>query len=114
MTALVTTLTGFGETANSRTYFYSGHTASNPKLVIQKRKVATAADGQYETSVSVVSGTVDSTGALLAKKVVFEIKMYGPANGTSAAVTAALAIIRDIVQSTEYTSVVSSQEWIKG
>lgn len=114
MAALATTVTGFGETANSRTYFYSGHTASNPKLIIQKRKVATAVDGQYETSIQVVSGTVNAASELLAKKVVFEIKMYGPADGTSAAVTAALAIIRDVVQSTEYTSVVSSQEWLKG
>lgn len=114
MPAMATAVTGYGETANTRTYTYTGHTLSDPRLVIQKRKVAVAADGTYENSITVVTGIQDASGVTLSKNAGFEIRQYGPKNGIAADVTAALAIIRDIVASDEFTTVTTTQNWIKG
>lgn len=114
MAAMSTSVTGYGETANSRTYTYTGHTLSDPRMIIQKRKVATGFEGTYENSITVVTGVNDSTGAINSKRAGFEIRQYGPVDGLAADVTAALAIIRDIVASDEFTTVTTTQAWVKG
>lgn len=112
MAAMTTALTEFADNGNSRTYTYTGHTASDPKLVIQKRKVAAGLTSVYENTVQVISGTEDSAGDPLASRVLFEAKLRGPVNGIAADVTAALAIFRDIVAGDEFTNTVSTQEWL--
>lgn len=112
MAAMTTALTEFSDNGNSRTYTYTGHTAVEPRLVLQKRKVATGSTSVLEDIVSVVSSTEDSAGELLQSKVLFEMKVRRPANGIAADVTAALAIIRDIIAGDEFTNTVSTQEWL--
>lgn len=110
MAAMTTALTEFANNGNSITYTYTGHTASEPRLVIQKRKVASGSTSVIEDTISVVSSTEDSVGELLASKVSFEVKVRRPLNGIAGDVTAALAIFRDVVAGDEFTNTVSTQE----
>lgn len=112
MAAMTTALTEFADNGNSRTYTYTGHTATEPRLVIQRRKVASTTDSVIEDVVQVLSSTEDSAGDLLASKVLFEAKLRRPANGIAADVTAALAVFRDIIAGDEFTNTVSTQEWL--
>jgi hypothetical protein len=110
MAAMTTALTRFSGIGNSITYTYTGHTAAEPRLVIQKRKVATGSTSVIEDTVSVISSTEDANGDLLASKVLFEAKVRRPLNGIAADVTAALAVFRDVIAGDEFTNVVDTQE----
>lgn len=112
MAAMTTALTEFANNGNSRTYTYTGHIASEPRLVIERRKVATGATSVIEDTVQVLSSTEDAAGDLLSSKVLFEAKLRRPVDGIAADVTAALAIFRDIVASDEFTNTVNTQEWL--
>lgn len=113
MPAMATVLTEFADNGNSRTYTYAGHTAAEPRLVIQRRKVATTSTAVAEDVIQVISSTEDTAGELLDSRVLFEIKKRHPVNGIAADLAAALVIVRDIVASDEYTNTVSTQEWLK-
>lgn len=112
MAAMTTALTEFSDNGNSRTYTYTGHTASEPRLVIQRRRVPTGQTSVLEDTVSVISSTEDAAGELLASKVNFSVTIRRPVNGISADVTAALAIFRDVIAGDEFTNTVSTQEWL--
>jgi len=112
MAAMTTALTEFSDNGNTRTYTYTGHTATEPRLVIQRRKVASGTTSVIEDVVQVISSTEDSGGDLLTSKVLFEAKVRRPADGIAADVTAALAIFRDVVAGDEFTNTVSTQEWL--
>lgn len=112
MAVMTTALTEFRDLGDSRTFTYPGHLAAEPRLVIQRRKVAAGATSVIEDTVQVVSSTEDAAGELLSSKVLFEVKVRRPVNGITADVTAALAIIRDIVASDEFTAMVNTQEWL--
>jgi hypothetical protein len=111
MAGMSTALTEFRDFGDSRTYFYTGHTAVEPRLVIQRRKVANGATSVIEDTCQVVSSTEDSEGVILSSKVLFEAKIRRPVNGIAGDVTAALAIFRDIVASDEFTATVNTQAW---
>jgi len=112
MAAMTTALTEFADNGNSRTYTYTGHTAAEPRLVIQKRKIAAGSGSMMEDTVSTISSTEDASGELLASKVAFETKARRPVDGISADVTAALAVHRDVIASDEYTNTIDTQEWL--
>lgn len=112
MAAMTTALTEFSDSGNSRTYTYTGYTAAEPRLVIQKRKLASGSTSVIEDTVSVVSSTEDAAGEILSSKVLFEMKVRRPLNGLAADVTAALAIARDVIAGDEFTNTVSTQEWL--
>lgn len=112
MAAMTTALTEFSDNGNSRTYTYTGHTATEPRLVIQSRKIAAGSTSVLEDTVKIVSSTEDSAGEILSNKVLFEAKLRRPADGLAADVTAALAIFRDVIAGDEYTNTVSTQEWL--
>lgn len=112
MAGMTTALTEFADNGNSRTYTYAGHSASDPKLVIQKRKVASGSTSVIEDTVSVISGTEDSAGEPLTSRVLFEAKLRRPVNGISADVDAALVIFRDVIAGDEFTNTVDTQEWL--
>lgn len=111
MAGMTTVLTEFRDLGDSRTYLYTGHTASEPRLVIQRRKVPAGLQSVAESTFQVVSSTEDVDGAILPEKVIFEGKVRYPVHGAAADVTAALAIFRDIVASDEFTATVTSQGW---
>lgn len=110
MAAMTTSLTEFATNGDSRTYTYAGHTAVDPRLVLQKRKVATGSASVIEDTISVLSGTDDADGNILQQRVLFTATVRRPVNGAAADVTAALAIFRDIVAGDEFGNTVTTQE----
>lgn len=115
MTALVTALTEFATNGNSRTYTTSGHTASKPKLVIQKRRVPEGNQVVQETTVSVIQAAVDPNDMVMPSKVVFSATIRYPIGikTSDTTVADALVIFRDVVQSTEFGTTVTSQNFLK-
>lgn len=110
MAAMTTALTLFNMDNNNVTYSYSGHSPSDPRLVIQKRKLAPNADGVAETSIKIVSGTQDAAGDNITPKFTFEAIVRTPINGVAADRDAALVIFRDIIAGDEFSNSVSTQE----
>lgn len=109
MASMTTVLKPYNYAPNGVTYEYGAHTSSDPRLVIQKRKVSGSGSGVHETSIKIVSGTNDSNGVQLSSKISFEAVTRTPVQGQAADVTAALATFRDIVNSDEFTEAVESQ-----
>lgn len=112
MAAMTTALTEFSSNGNSRTSTYSGHTAVEPRLVIEKRRVPEGNQTMVEYSAKIISSTEDSAAEILQQKVSFEAVVRYPVQGQSTDVTAALAIFRDIVAGDEFANSVSTQEWL--
>jgi len=111
--AMSTTLTEFASLGDSRTYTVSGHSVSLPKLVIQKRKVPQGNQTVQESTISVVYGTVDAGSAVLPQKVLMSATIRYPVASTSTAITAALAVLKDIVASDEFAAMVTTQNFVK-
>jgi len=112
MAEMTTVLTEFSNNGNSRTSTYTGHTALEPKLVIEKRRVPEGNQTMVEYSCKVVCTTDDADGAVLSQKVSLEAVVRYPVLGTSADVTAALAIFRDIIAGDEFGNSISTQEYL--
>lgn len=112
MALMSTSLTEFSNNGNSRTSTLSGHSASEPKLIIEKRKVPSNASGSAEYTVSVIYATQDAEGNVLTSKVAFEATVRYPLKGTAADITAALAVFRDIIAGDEYGNSVTTQEYL--
>jgi hypothetical protein len=112
MAAMTTALTEFSNNGNSRTSTLSGHTASLPKLLIEKRRVPGGNQSILEYSFKVVESTTDSADVILTSKVSFEAVVRYPINGTASDVTDALAIFRDVIAGDEFGNSVTTQEWL--
>lgn len=112
MAAMTTALTEFADNGNSRTYTFGGHTASEPELVLQKRRVPAGNSQVAEDTITVLEATKDSEGAVLPQKVSFSVTIRRPINGLAADVTSALATFRDIVAGDEFGNTVDTQEWL--
>lgn len=113
MAAFSTVISEFSDQENRRTYAVTGHTVQAPKLVIQKRIVPKTLASAAGNELMVVYGTVDAQNVVLGSKVVMTASVRYPANGTSTAVTAALAVFRDLVASDEFTAMVTGQAYIR-
>lgn len=117
MAALATAFTEFADNGDSRTYTTAGHTASKPKLVVQKRKVPTGNQTMAEFSASVVHGVEDADGAVMPSKVSLTVTSRYPVDADptdlATVIAAALVILKDIVQSDEHTASVTSQGWVE-
>jgi hypothetical protein len=112
MTAMVTTLTEFSDSGNSRVYTSPAHTAVKAAKVLQRRRVPNGSQVILEDEISVVHGTEDAAGDPLDQNVVISVKVRRPKNGITADVDAALVIALDIVQSTEFDNTVTTQEYL--
>lgn len=112
MAGMSTVLTEFADNGDSRTCTTSGHTASKPKLVIQKRKVPVGNEAVAEYSFSVVHGTEDAEGLPLPQRVSFTATVRYPVAGDAADISAALAIFKDAVAGDEFAASVTSQNWM--
>lgn len=112
MAAMTTVLTEFSNSGNSRTSTLSGHTAAEPRLVIEKRRVPEGNQTMIEYGAKVVYSTEDDDGVILSNKVSFEAVLRYPVLGQSADVTAALAIFADIINGDEFANSASTQEWL--
>jgi hypothetical protein len=112
MAGMTTALTEFTDNGNSRTYTYTGHSASDPRLVLQRRKVASGSTSVIEDTVTVLSGDEDVDSNPLDPRITFSATVRRPINGTASNVTAALAIFRDIIAGDEFGNTVDTQEWL--
>lgn len=113
MAAMLTALTDYLNNGNSRTFTVSGHTASSPKLVIQKRKAAPKAGAAQEVSVKVVYATTDSVTSeplqtMIASEHIFR---FAP-ESVSADVAAVLATSLDILGSDEFAAIINTHGWL--
>lgn len=113
MAAMSTALTEFSTMGDSRTYTLAAHTVQKPRLVLQKRKVPQGAQSVGSSSIAIIYATEDSEGAVLDSKVVFEVNVRYPIQGDAADVTAALAVLKDIVAGDEFANTVTTQEYLK-
>jgi hypothetical protein len=107
-----TTLKEFTDNGNSRTYTFTGHTAEQPKLVIQKRTVPTGNQVMLEDVISTIEATTDADGAVMQQKVLISTTVRRPIGGNSTILSGALAVHRDIIASDEFTNVVDTQEFV--
>jgi len=112
MAAMTTVLTEFSNNGNSRTSTLSGHLATSPRLVIEKRRVPEGNQTIVEYSCKVVYATEDVDGAVLQNKISFEAICRYPVSGLSTDVDAALAIFADVVNGDEFANSVDTQEWL--
>jgi len=113
MAALATELREFSDNGNSRTYTSPGHTSLQPRLVIQKRKIANSSAIVAENDVKVVFGLLDSLGNPLPSKVTFEVTVRSPLIGVGSAThSAALSLFKEIVASDEFADTLLSQNWL--
>lgn len=117
MAALATTLTEFSDNGDSRTYTTSGHTATKPKLVLEKRKVPVGNQTMAEFTCTVVHGVDDADGAVMPQRVSLSAAARYPvdADPTDLAteIAAAFVILQDIVQSDEFEAAITSQNWVE-
>lgn len=112
MAAMTTALTEFSDNGNSRTYTLAGHTASDPKLVIQSRRVPLGSQVVAESKARVIYQTDDADGNPLNEKVAFEATVRYPITGLQADIDAALVVFRDIIAGDEFGNTVNTQEWL--
>lgn len=112
MPNIATTLTSFSENGNVKTYVAPQHSVAEPRLVIQKRKVATSVKGTAETSVKVVYGTSDTAGPI-ASRVSFEVIARCPVGGDMTDYDDAMSLFKEIVASDEFDAAVTAQTWVK-
>jgi hypothetical protein len=112
MAAMTTALSEFADNGNSRTYTRTGHTAIMPRLVLQRRTVASGLTSVIEDQISVLSGTKDVDDAPLASRVLFTVTVRRPIHGVATDVTDALAVFRDIIAGDEFANTVNTQEWL--
>ena len=111
--AMSTTLTQFNDVSNARTYTAPGHTIPLPKQVIQRRKAAAGAVMVSESSIRVVFGSKDAEGVPLAERISFEVVVRVPLKAQTDDVNAAKALFREIVDSTNFSTVVSTQNYVQ-
>lgn len=113
MANMVTTLRDYANNGNSRTYVTSAHTAAAPRLVIQKRKIASTPTGVAQDDISVLFGFVDANGAPVASKIAFSVNFRRPLNCDPTAQAGALALFREVVASDNFADVVNAQNWVQ-
>lgn len=112
MAAMTVALTEFSTSGNSRTSTLAGHTAVQPKLVIEKRKVPEGNQVMAEYNVKVVEATTNTASEILKEKVTAEVAFRYPVQGVTTERTAVLAALRAIVIGDEYGNSVETQEWL--
>lgn len=113
MTLLVTEIVEASDSENRRTFHVDGHTVASPRLLIQKRKEAPSVTGVASDELQIVYGTADSNGEPLSSKLNISVRVARPANARSTEVDLGVALLRDLVQSTEFDNLVSSQAYFK-
>lgn len=113
MAAMTTALTEFADNGNSRTYTQAAHTVLAPKLVLQKRRVPTGNQTIAEDTITVLSSTTDTDGAVIPQRVTFTATIRRPIDGDADDVTAMLAVFRDVIAGDEFGNTVLTQEFLK-
>jgi len=103
MAAMTTVLKKYSDNGNSWKYTIpASHTASKPRMVLQRRREPTGNQVMLELSTTVMYGTTDALGLILPQKASFEVITRRPINGTLSDFTAAWATFADIIVGDEW------------
>jgi len=95
-------LTEYSDSNDRRVWALDSHTANEPRLVIQKRRITGPSDAQKSTmELSVVYGTSDAAGDPLQSKVNLTLTASYPNNGDTADLQAAVDTMQALIASTE-------------
>lgn len=113
MAAFTTVITEHNDSENRRVYAITGHTASMPKLLIQKRKEPTATNKVASDTLMVVYGDEDASAVPIENKCVLEAVIRRSIEGSSTISAAALAVFRDFVASDQFAAIVSGQTYVQ-
>lgn len=111
MPSMTTALTEAFSSGNVKRYIIELiHTAQNPQLVVQTVKTASSQSRIVGTEIKVDLTTSDGvTNERLDSRVVLTATARYPANCNGSDVTAAIAYLRDIVASDEFSAAVTNQ-----
>lgn len=112
MAGMTTVLKEFTDSANSRTYSRTGHTVQEPKLVIQKRKIANGNTTMAEDTLMTVGVAHDADDVLLANRITMSAIVRRPGVVNATDIAAELAVFRDLVASDEFAQMIASQDWV--
>lgn len=112
MAAMTTALTEFADSGNSRTSVLNDHTVAEPRLVIEKRRMAQGNQKTSEYSCSVIYATEDADGMVIPERIALTATVRVPNNGTTADLTAALAVFRDVIAGDEFGVSTSKFTWL--
>lgn len=113
MASFTTVLEEFSNNGNSVTFAASAdHTALEPRLVIQKRRLAEGSRKYYEMDMNVVHGLLDSDSLPVPTKLSSEVRVKVPVEATSTDIDALLTHLRDFVASDEFEDSVKKQLWL--
>lgn len=111
MAARTAVFTEYADNGNSRTFTTSGHTASKPKLVIQKRREPVNG-GQSVASFDVIHATTDPAGDIMTRKVAFHGEFRIPVDANATDVTNVKTLMKDVIASDEWNNSIDSLEWM--
>jgi len=114
MAGFTTALAEFSESGSSKTYVASAsHTASAPRLVIQKRRLAEGNRKYYEMEMDIVHGLLDSESLPVATKLSSNLVVKVPTQASELEIDALLVHLRDFVASDQFATAVKKQLWFQ-
>lgn len=114
MASFTTGIEEFANNGNSVTFAISAsHTAAAPRLVIQKRRVASGNKQYYEMEMDIVHGLLDSESLPIATRLSSNVAVKVPVQASGSEIDALLAHLRDFVASDEFTDSVKKQLWLQ-
>lgn len=108
MAVMVTVLHPFSTGEAGVVYDVDSSTSLSPRRLVQKRKVPTGKSVMVENGLTLTWATTDADTLPINEKVAIYVTVRYPKTGQMADVDAALAVMRDIVSSDEFTDVVST------
>jgi hypothetical protein len=112
MAALATLRERYGSTLTTEQYELPGHTVQKPRLFLQKRTVAPSPTSVAQHTASVIQGTEDADGNIIAPKIVIGCNARVPVQVLDSDTDLAVADFRAFVASDEFVDFVKSQSWI--
>lgn len=113
MATIAIPLVEFNDVDNKRTYSLATHSATKPSLLIQTRKVPSAAKTVAETGLQVVQATFNAVSEPLVQKINLALTVRYPIDGVTADLDLAIANFRALVISDEFVTAIKAQTYIK-
>jgi hypothetical protein len=86
----------------NKTWQYTGHTITLPRLIIQKRRVPTGSQTVSENSITILRGGLDAAGNVLPSKGSFQFIAKEPIGYLAADRDALIADFRNFVNGDEF------------
>jgi len=107
-------LTEFSDSENSRTWTLADHNVSEPRLVIQKRKVPNSnqTNAMSETSIKLVCGLLDADSLPIPQKASIEAIIRYPVGTDSSELSTLVDRFQLVVASTNFDTVVTTQGYL--